>query len=143
VRFEPLTSDEVILVALPDHPLAGGSVSLEGLRGQQLILMQEGAGVRQVVEDELRRAGMRLRDLDIRLELGLQESVRAAVLAGFGVTFISRTAVVDDLASGRLAEVRVEGMDVKREISLARAAGRPPSRTAEAFVAFARARLAP
>ena len=32
--------------------------------------MQEGAGVRQVIEDELRRAGTRLRDLDVRLELG-------------------------------------------------------------------------
>ena len=39
--------------------------------------MQEGAGVRQVIEDELRRAGVRLRDLDVRLELGLQESVGA------------------------------------------------------------------
>ena len=38
--------------------------------------MQEGAGVRQIVEDALRRQGVRLRDLDVRLELGLQESVR-------------------------------------------------------------------
>ena len=37
--------------------------------------MQDGAGVRQVVEDALRRQGVKLRDLDVRLELGLQESV--------------------------------------------------------------------
>ena len=59
--------------------------------------MQEGAGVRQIVEDELRALGTRLRDLDVRLELGLQESVRSAVQAGFGVTFISRTAVEPEL----------------------------------------------
>ena len=53
-------------------------------------MMQEGAGVRQVIEDELRERGVRLRDLDVRLELGLQESVRSAVSAGYGVTFISR-----------------------------------------------------
>ena len=46
--------------------------------------MQEGAGVRQVIEDELREAGVRLRDLDVRLELGLQESARSVVLAGTG-----------------------------------------------------------
>ncbi len=143
VRFEPLTHDEVILVTPPGHPLAGRSVSAEELRGHALIVMQEGAGVRQVVEDELRRAGMRLRDLDVRLELGLQESVRSAVLAGYGITFISRASVEQELAAGRLAEVAVEGMDVRREISLARAAGRSPSRVAEAFVAFARVRLAP
>lgn len=142
VRFEPLTHDEVILVAPPAHPLAGRTVTPSELRGHALVLMQEGAGVRQVVEEELRQAGVRLRDLDVRLELGLQESVRSAVLAGYGMTFISRTSVEQELEAGRLARVAVEGMDVRREISLARAAGRSPSRVAEAFVAFARARLA-
>ena len=141
VRFEPLTHDEVILVAPPTSPFAGTTVAADDLRGAPLIVMQEGAGVRQVVEDELRRAGMRLRDLDVRLELGLQESVRSAVLAGYGMTFISRASVEQELASGTLAEVTVEGMDVRREISLARAAGRSASRPADAFVAFARARL--
>jgi DNA-binding transcriptional LysR family regulator len=142
VRFEALTHDEVILVAPPGHALAGRTVALDGLRGETLILMQEGAGVRQVVEDELRRAGVRLRDLDVHLELGLQDSVRSAVLAGYGVTFISRTAVEAELAAGTLVQVPVTGMDARREISLARAAGRPPSRIVETFVAFARARLA-
>jgi DNA-binding transcriptional LysR family regulator len=104
--------------------------------------MQEGAGVRQIVEDELRRLGARLRDLDVRLELGLQESVRSAVVAGYGVAFISRTAVEAELAAGRLAEARVEGMDARREISLVRAAGRVSSRVGDAFVAFARDRIA-
>jgi DNA-binding transcriptional LysR family regulator len=93
-------------------------------RDAPLILMQEGAGVRQIVEDALRRQGVKLRDLDVRLELGLQESVRRAVEAGYGVTFISRTAVESDLVAGRLAEARVEGLDATREISLASAAGR-------------------
>ena len=103
--------------------------------------MQEGAGVRQIVEDGLRRQGVRLRDLDVRLELGLQESVRRAVEAGYGVTFISRTAVESDLAAGTLAEARVQGLDVTREISLATASGRARSRVADAFVTFARERL--
>ena len=102
--------------------------------------MQEGAGVRQVVEDELRSLGVRLRDLSISLELGLQESVHSAVQAGYSVTFISRTAVETDLAAGTLAEARLEGMNAKREISLVRSAGRAPTRAAEEFVAFVRER---
>ena len=104
-------------------------------------MMQEGAGVRQVIEDELRSAGTRLRELEPRLELGLQESVKAAVVAGFGVTFISRAAIEADLAAGTLATARVKGLDPAREISLVRSAGRSPTRAAEAFVAFARERL--
>jgi len=143
VRFEPFFSDQVILACPPGHPFAGRTVELEELREAPLILMQEGAGVRQIVEDALRRRGVRLRDLDVRLELGLQESVRRAVEAGYGVTFISRTAVEADLAAGRLAEARVQGLDATREISLASASGRTRTRVAEAFVEFARDQLAP
>ena len=141
VRFEPFLHDEVILACPPGHRFAGRTVSIDELRQEPPIVMQEGAGVRQMVEDELRRLGLRLRDLDVRLELGLQESARSAVQAGYGVTFISRTAVESDLAAGTLAEARVEGIDVSREIWLVRGTGRVATRAADAFVAFARERV--
>jgi DNA-binding transcriptional LysR family regulator len=141
VRFEPILEDEVILICPPGHPFVGRTVGVDELRSETLILMQEGAGVRQVVEDELRALGVRLRDLSVSLELGLQESVRSAVQAGYGVTFISRTAVESDLAAGLIAEARLEGMSAKREISLVRASGRTQTRAADAFVEFVRAGL--
>jgi DNA-binding transcriptional LysR family regulator len=141
VAFEPFFHDTVILAVPPGHPFAGKTVSLDDLRGETLIVMQEGAGVRQMIEDELRRAGTRLRDLDVRLELGLQESVTTAVRAGYGVTFISRSSVEPDLAAGTIAEARVAGLELEREIFLVRAAGRAATRAARAFVDFARERL--
>jgi DNA-binding transcriptional LysR family regulator len=141
VRFEPFAYDEVVLVCPPGHRFAGRTIDVHELASESLVVMQEGAGVRRVVEDELRRLGVRLRDIDPRLELGLQESVRSAVLAGHGVTFISRAAVESDLASGALAEARVEGMDGRREISLVRSAARVQTRVADTFVEFARERL--
>src|SRR6266478_1016176 len=115
--------------------------SLDQLRGEKLIVMQEGAGVRQVIEDELRKAGVRLRDLDLQLELGLQESVRSAVVAGHGIAFISRLAIEADLDAGRIAIARVRGLDPVREIFLARASGRSETRAARAFTSFAREHL--
>src|SRR5919204_3713495 len=100
VVFEALFRDEVILVVPPGHRFAGKEISLDDLREEPLILMQEGAGVRQVIEDELRQGPVRLRELDVHLELGLQESVKSAVAAGFGVTFISRSGVEAELAAG-------------------------------------------
>jgi LysR family transcriptional regulator, transcriptional activator of the cysJI operon len=141
VAYEPFFRDEVVLVCPPGHRFAGRTVALDDLRDEPLIVMQEGAGVRQVIEDELRQAGTRLRDLDVRLELGLQESVKSAVEAGHGVTFISRTAVEPELTAGTLAAARVRGLEPSREISLVRAAGRVATRVAEAFVEFARARV--
>ena len=141
VVFEPFFRDEVVLAVPPGHAFAGRTVSLDELREEPLIVMQEGAGVRQVIEDELRGAGTRLRDLEPRLELGLQESVKSAVVAGYGVTFISRSAVEADVAAGTLATARVRGLEPVREISLVRSAGRSPTRAAEAFLAFAHERL--
>jgi DNA-binding transcriptional LysR family regulator len=141
VEYEPFLQDTVILVCPPGHPFAGRTVTLDDLRDDRLLLMQEGAGVRQMLEEELRRTGKRLRDLNARIELGLQESVANAVRAGHGVTFISRTSVENDLAAGTLVEARVEGLELEREIHLVRAAGRTETRAARAFVEFAREAL--
>ncbi|MGH3000644.1 MAG: LysR substrate-binding domain-containing protein, partial [Gaiellaceae bacterium] len=141
VAFEPFFRDEVVLAVPKGHRFAGKKVTVDQLREEPIVLMQEGAGVRQVIEDELREHGVRLRDLDVRLELGLQESARSAVLAGYGVTFISRAAIEPDVQSGTLAIARVEGLEPSREISLVRSIGRAETRVAQSFVDFARARL--
>src|SRR6266702_4084989 len=141
VVFEPFFRDEVVLACPSGHRFAGKTIPLDDLRSEPLIAMQEGAGVRLVIEDELRSVGLRLRDLRVRAELGLQESARSAVAAGHGVTFISRTALESDLAAGTIATARVRGLDPVREIFLARASGRSETRAANAFVEFARARL--
>jgi DNA-binding transcriptional LysR family regulator len=141
LEFEPLVRDEIVLAVPPGHDAAGGTISLDELKEETLIVMQEGAGVRQVVEEELRRAGLRLRGVEPRLELGLQESVKSAVAAGYGVAFISRTAIEGELAAGRLAAAQVEGVEPARQIYIVRARGRSATRAAEAFLSFAKERL--
>ena len=141
VAFEPFFRDPVVLVCPPGHPFAGKTISLDDLRDGNLIAMQEGAGVRQLLEDDLRKTGTRLRDLGVRLELGLQESVLSAVRAGHGVTFISRRSVEADLAAGTLAEARVEGLELERDVFVVRATGRVETRAAKAFLEFAHERL--
>jgi DNA-binding transcriptional LysR family regulator len=142
VEYEPFVNDTVILACPPGHPFAGRTITLDELKGETLIVMQVGAGVRQMIDDELHRAGLRLRDLDVRIELGLQESVTSAVRSGYGVTFISRSSVENDLAAGTLVEARVAELVLEREIYLVRATGRAETRAARAFVEFAKERLA-
>jgi DNA-binding transcriptional LysR family regulator len=141
LEFEPLVRDEIVLAVPPGHQAAGGTITVDELKEETLIVMQEGAGVRQVVEEELRRAGLRLRGIEPKLELGLQESVKSAVAAGYGVAFISRTAIEGELASGRLAAAQVEGVEPARQIYIVRARGRSATRAAEAFLSFAKERL--
>jgi DNA-binding transcriptional LysR family regulator len=141
VSFEPFYRDEVVLAVPAGHKRAGKSMTLDELKSEPLVLMQEGAGIRQMIDDELRELGVRPRELNVKLELGLQESARAAVLGGFGATFISRIAIEGDLSSGALAIVRVQGLEPARDVQLARATGRAETRIAQEFVVFARERL--
>jgi LysR family transcriptional regulator, transcriptional activator of the cysJI operon len=141
VEYEPFFRDSVVLACPPGHRFAGRTVTVDELRGETLIVMQDGAGVRQMIEDEFRNVGVRLRDLDVRLELGLQESVTTAVRSGYGVTFISRSSVESDLLAGNLVEARVADVELEREIFLVRATGRSESSAARAFVEFAKERL--
>jgi DNA-binding transcriptional LysR family regulator len=137
--FEPFVRDEIVLAVPAGHRLAGRTVTLDELEQETLIEMQEGAGVRQVVEDELRRRGARLR-AQARIELGLQESVKSAVVAGYGVSFISEAGLQGELATGTIDMARVEGIQPMRQIYLVRLAARAPSRAAEAFMQLARER---
>lgn len=140
--FEPFVRDELVVICPPDHPVAAaGRIDLADLAAQPIILQQRGSGVRAVLEAAFRAAGIRMRDLEVTLELGLQQSVRAAVLDGLGITVISRLAVERDVAEGRLAAVPVDGAVLARDFSLVRHAGRTPSRVSEGFVEYARLHL--
>jgi DNA-binding transcriptional LysR family regulator len=141
LTFETLVRDEIVLAVPSGHRFAGARIDPSELEGETLIEMQAGAGVRQVVEEELRRARARLQPR-VRLELGLQESVKSAVLAGHGVGFISKTAIEDELEAGTLGAATLVGLAPAREIYLVSAAGRSQSRAAKAFSQFARERAA-
>lgn len=139
--FEPFLRDEVVLVVPPDHAFAGRALTSAELAAAPLVVQQEGAGVRTVVERELRSLGVRARDLNVVAELGLQESAKSAVEAGLGITFLSRLAVERELEEGRLATATVEGLEANRLFYAVRSASRPPGRLVTAFLAFARETL--
>ena len=143
LEFESFVRDELVLIVPPGHHLAErGSMTLEELSGEPMLMQQEGSGVRAALEAGMRETGLRDRDLTIEMELGLQQSVKAAVLDGFGITVISRLAVERELAEGTLVAVRITDPDLARDFSLVRHAGRTPRRVVAAFLDFAHAHMA-
>jgi DNA-binding transcriptional LysR family regulator len=141
--FEPLLRDELVVIAPPGHALASrSSISLTELLTHPMIVQQEGSGVRSVVEVAARAAGIRSRDIPCSMELGLQQSVKAAVLDGLGITVVSRLAVERELTDGRLVAIEVEGEALVRDFVLVRHAGKTPSTVSEAFIAYARGEIA-
>ena len=139
LEFTQFVRDELIVIAPSDHPLAGrGEISLAELAQLPLLMQQRGSGVRAVLEEAVRAGIGRNSHLQVDMEIGLQQSAKAAVLSGYGVTVISRLAVAQELADGRLAEVGIAGTELARDFSVVRASGRTPTRLSTAFVDFAR-----
>jgi DNA-binding transcriptional LysR family regulator len=140
---EPLARDEIVLVCAATHPWASReSVSLDEVVAEPQVLQQRGAGVRSVVDEHLRRVGVRPEQLNVVMEMGLMESAKQAAISGGGVTFLSRRAIGPEVERGTLVVVPVDGFRVLRDFSSVRSRTRVLSRAAEALLAFLRAQYA-
>ena len=142
LEFTPFMSDELVAIVAPGHRWAAREdVDVRDLADEPMLMQQEGSGVRSVLERALRDAGVRDRDLHVTMELGLQQSVKAAVLDGLGMTVISRLAVEREVAEGTLVALTIRGAALAREFWLVRHAHRTPRRATRAFLDFAAAEL--
>jgi DNA-binding transcriptional LysR family regulator len=140
---EPLARDEIVLVCGSAHPWAGrDQVTLDEVVAEPQVMQQQGAGVRIVVEEHLQRAGVRLDQLNVVMEMGLMESAKQAAIAGGGVTFVSRWAIVPEVEHGSLIVVCIEDFRILRDFYSVRSKSRVLSRAAEALLAFFREQYA-
>jgi len=124
--------DELQLIVRAKHPL-GAKISRAKLSREPLLIREEGSATRQVMERALREAGVTIRP---GMELDHTETIKRAVLAGLGIAFVSRYAIVDEVRSGRLRVVAVEKMKIRRHFHVIHDERRPLSTSARAFVRF-------
>jgi DNA-binding transcriptional LysR family regulator len=136
VRIEPFMEDHMVLVVPSGHEWAGHKIPLDELRTQPLLVREFGSGSRRIVEQALAGAGLKTKDLKIRMELDSTEGLLHGVEAGLGITFVSRWAVRNQLALGTLKLARVNGLKLSRNFSLAYRAGPEPTGTVGAFRIF-------
>uniref|UniRef100_E6VGT1 Transcriptional regulator, LysR family n=1 Tax=Rhodopseudomonas palustris (strain DX-1) TaxID=652103 RepID=E6VGT1_RHOPX len=99
----PIGSDDLVVVVGRDHPWR----SLQRLTAVKLtttgwVLRERGSGTRAMFEVALRRSGLALSDLDVRLELPSNEAIRAAVESSDCATAISALVAAPSLAAGTL-----------------------------------------
>lgn len=138
VREEPFFDDELVLVVPASHEWADSStISIEQLADTPLLMREKGSGTRRVIEQALEKAGLKLKKLNIAMELDSTESIKSAVEAGLGIGFASRWATYKEAELGTLRLVEIRGLRVLRKFALVYPAGPPPSGAAGAFRRFA------
>ncbi|MEM1384107.1 MAG: LysR family transcriptional regulator [Pseudomonadota bacterium] len=124
-----------LMIAPPQHPLSEKpSVSVDELLEETFLTREEGSGTRILMTRYLDRIG------DGRLfrtvEMGTNETIKQAVMAGLGVALISGHTVVPELEAGRIGTLQLDGMPISRQWFLIRLAKQKLSPVAEAFRSF-------
>jgi DNA-binding transcriptional LysR family regulator len=131
----PFLSDQILLVAVASHPLAGRRVSPADVGQTRLLLREEGSATRTMALRALTRCGVQT---ESAVGFGSNAAVRTAVLAGYGIAALSHEVVADDLAQGRLKPVRLEGWRCHRRFYIIRRRDRRLSKGEELLLEFVR-----
>jgi DNA-binding transcriptional LysR family regulator len=136
IHVEPFMEDQMVLVVPASHEWADHEIDISLLKAAPLLMREFGSGSRRVVENALAKAGLKKKEINVRMELDSTEGLLSAVEAGLGVTFVSRWAVRNQLSLGTLKLARVRNLKLSRMFSLAYPAGPAPTGSAGAFRVF-------
>ena len=130
-----LAPNPLIIVARADHPLVGEkNIPLERIIQERFILREPGSGIRDAVTRLFGKHGLKP---NVRMELGSNEAIKHAIIAGLGISTLSLHSLNLDGGAGRLTMLDVEGFPIQRAWYLVHPKGRDLSLIARAFLAFA------
>lgn len=102
-----------IIVAPPDHPMARRrNIAFADLAGETFLLREDGSGTRALMQRLFDEAGL---NPNLGMEIGSNETIKQAVIAGLGIAMISAHTVYAELQDGRLTELDVAGLPVIRQ----------------------------
>ena len=114
------------------------TVTPEELPRIPLVLRESGSGTLEVIAAALAARGIRLSQFDVTMRLGSTEGIKAFVRNSDAMAIVSVISVVDELRSGALRIVDIEGLTLSRDFVFVHAEAEP-ARLARRFIDFARA----
>jgi DNA-binding transcriptional LysR family regulator len=130
----PFARHPLVVVAHPGHPLAHRKrIPLTALEGETFIVREPGSGTRSAMERFFSEHRIKVR---VGMEISSNETIKQAVMAGMGISFISQHTIGLELATEQLVMLRVEGLPVMRQWCVVHRAEKRLSPAADAFKYF-------
>jgi DNA-binding transcriptional LysR family regulator len=128
LETEVLTSDEIVLVARSDHPLAAReTLEVGDLEGLPFVAFEPGTAIRHHIDTALHGADVHV---DVVMELRSIPTILRMVSVTGNLAFVSRVSVATEPGL-RILEPR--GLSIARTLALATRRDMPLSAPAEAF----------
>ncbi|MBU1664163.1 MAG: LysR family transcriptional regulator [Gammaproteobacteria bacterium] len=129
----PIMDNPIVVLAAPDHPLSREKrISLKRLAEERWVMREAGSGTRKAIERLFADQGLEIRP---RLELGSNEAIKQAILAGLGISALSAHALALHHAD-QFAVLDAEGFPIQRHWYAVYPAGRRISVVAQAFLDY-------
>jgi DNA-binding transcriptional LysR family regulator len=123
--------DDLLVILSPKHRLASrDTMTIEELADEPLIVREPTSGTRAFIEDLFLRSGLHIR---YGPELNNNEVIKSMVVAGVGIAILPTRVVDQDIQSGRLKAVTLEGAELSRPIRVVVRRSQDLTTTAEIF----------
>lgn len=136
IVMQEVHPNPMVVFARADHPLAGArDIPFARLAEEPFLVREPESGTRRLTQRLFEQHGVEPR---IRMELGTNEAVLQAILAGLGVSILSRYTLRSKPEPSDLAVLDVEGFPIECHWYFVYRAGRQPSIVARSFMDFVR-----
>lgn len=117
LRHQPLIADDLVLAA-SERVIHKNTLSIEELAQVPFLIREAGSGTKKVMEQFLRQQDIHIDQLKIVAAFGSTAAIKQALKVHLGASILSRIAIQEELESGALKEIRVDGLDMKRDFYL-------------------------
>jgi len=136
VMVQAILSNPLVVFARSDHPMAGEKdIAFARLANEPFLIREPGSGTRMVTLKLFERHGLTPK---IRMELSTNEAIREAILAGLGVSILSRYTFGLEPEQTKLVCLEIEGFPFESHWHFVYPVGKHLSVAARAFMDFAR-----
>lgn len=134
VEAYPFIDNELVVVASTDHPLTQcSSISLKQLSEERFLVREAGSGTRLAVDRLFAEQALKVQPY---MDLGSSDAIKQAVMAGLGISVLSRYNLRLELAGNYIAVLDVEGFPLKRRWYAVHLKGKKLSSVARTFLDF-------
>ncbi len=129
----PLMDDPLVVLAHPEHPLAGvHNIPIARLAEEPFLMREIGSGTRMSVEQMFASHGVKP---NIRMELGSNEAIKQAILGGLGISILSSQTLGPNATDDPVV-LDVQGFPIMHQWHIAYPSGKQLSVVAKAFLEF-------
>jgi LysR family transcriptional regulator, low CO2-responsive transcriptional regulator len=130
----PFATNPLGIVSAPDHPLSRRKrLSIDALKDYEFVVREQGSGTRAAMERLFAQHDIPLK---VAMEMPSNETIKQAVMAGMGLSFLSLRTVRHELAAGHIALLDITGMPIVGNWYVTHLSQKKLSPVAKSFKAF-------